>query len=273
MTTLQLQHLQVLAVDKTDTRKTGDTVPAPTSANPNDTAPAPQRNQGAYDVYSAAALDIKFKAVSDTGVAFGTQIDIDTGEDFDTSDVEFDGDNVGTPSFSNTFIDGSFGKITFDRDGIDDLYDDRFGRHDISYSLSAGAFSVDITADVNGVIKSNLKTSTRVVNGTQSQFGTATLANAEGTSGGVAQLTDPRFGSTYSVKLGYSALGAKFTLKASDAPDDPFELDVEYAVSDSLTVGLNYDTDAADRTEQVTTNGRCNRKYPNNSWECNTSIC
>ena len=230
--------LSAVNQDKTDTRRTG--------------AGATHANQNKSDVYSSANLDINFAQLSDANVVFGAQIEIDSGEDFDTSDVEFDGDNTGTPSLGEVFVAGRFGKLTFHRDEIDDLYDDGFGKHDLIYS---GAFqgnfarlSLDFTVDVNGVTRTPITRSDVIVSGPPN----AQIRQHIFTSFPQAEnLTDPAFGSTYSLRINYVTARTQLTFITSDAPNPPVELDAEYAISDSFSIGLNYDTKAANRTERI----------------------
>ena len=86
---------------------------------------------------------------SDTGLAFGASITFRNGDDLDldAGDLE-DSGALGVISFGNVFISGDFGKLTFDRNGLDNLNDDTY-THDLQYDYSFGDVSVALTYDLD----------------------------------------------------------------------------------------------------------------------------
>ena len=153
-------------------------------------------NQG---VYSFAGVDFTMTGETDNGLTFGATVNIDAGNEYDTGDFELDGVDANAVSLGSVYVSGGFGTITFDSNGIDDLYNDD-NAHDMSYSYSANGLSFDLTLEVDG-------------------------ASASAVSAKVAYTMDAFTGS----------------LTASDVNGGSYEVDLAYAVSDDLTVGLNHD--------------------------------
>ena len=99
-------------------------------------------------MYNFVNLQATLSGETENGLTFGGSVGVDVGRDFDTGDFEFDGDEDGTAGFDSLFISGAFGTITFDHNGVDNLYDDDFDAHDIMYAYDVSGFSVALTYDV-----------------------------------------------------------------------------------------------------------------------------
>jgi outer membrane protein OmpU len=100
-------------------------------------------------VYSSVGVDIAFTGETDNGLTFGATLNIDAGTEYDRGDFELDGVDGGTAGLGGVWIAGGFGKVTFDADDIDDLYDDDFS-HDVGYAGDFNGVSVGLTYDVDG---------------------------------------------------------------------------------------------------------------------------
>jgi hypothetical protein len=178
---------------------------------------------------TAAAKDIMYQNISitatgagetDNGLAFGATLTMRSGDDVDldvgdlgTNDSDNDGaiTALTSPSYGSIYVSGDFGKLTFDRAGIDNLMDDASESHDVKYDYSAGDLSVSVTAS---------------------------LADNAATNDG--------HGDEWSAKVGYATNGVTLTF----ATDDQSESDttIAYAVNDMITASVNYDTDGHDLT-------------------------
>ncbi|MHA7888556.1 porin [Roseicyclus sp.] len=100
-------------------------------------------------MYNFINLTATLSGQTDNGLSFGGSVSLDVGRDFDTEDFEFDGNEDGTAGFDSLFISGEFGTITFDFNGLDNLYDDDFDAHDIMYQYDMSGFSLALTYDVH----------------------------------------------------------------------------------------------------------------------------
>jgi outer membrane protein OmpU len=103
---------------------------------------------GGFVVYNGAELTATMTGETDGGLTFGTDISVAVGtnlDGFDPLSVE-----DGIASGGAVWIEGAFGKLTFDNDGNDNLYDDDKASHDLAYSYSNGGISVGLTYDVDG---------------------------------------------------------------------------------------------------------------------------
>lgn len=104
---------------------------------------------GDADVYSFVDLDVTMSGESDNGIEFGATIDTTTGFKYDIGDFEFDGAQNGTFGLGSIFIKTGGATLTFDREGIDDLYDGDLDSHDVQFDYAAGDFSASLTYDLN----------------------------------------------------------------------------------------------------------------------------
>ena len=83
---------------------------------------------------------------TDNGISFSASVNIDAGNEIDAGDFEFDGNDGGTAGLGAVSMTGSFGTLTFDNNGIDNLYSDATN-HDVSYSTTLGAVGLTLAYD------------------------------------------------------------------------------------------------------------------------------
>jgi outer membrane protein OmpU len=107
---------------------------------------------GNTDAYSSVDFDVIFSGSTDNGLTFGATIDTSVGTSLDIGEVgstNFDED-AGDPAFveedgtfglGSIFISGDFGTLTFDRDGIENVFNDDFD-HDFSYEYDVAGFGI-----------------------------------------------------------------------------------------------------------------------------------
>ena len=74
-------------------------------------------------VYSNAGVDFTMTGATDNGISFSATVNIDAGEEIDSGDFEYDGADGGTAGLGAVSMTGAFGTLTFDNNGIDNLYD------------------------------------------------------------------------------------------------------------------------------------------------------
>ena len=98
-------------------------------------------------VYSNAGVDFTMTGATDNGISFSASVNIDAGEEVDTGDFEYDGADGGTAGLGAVSMTGAFGTLTFDNNGIDNLYSDAT-THDVSYATTVGAVGLTIGYDV-----------------------------------------------------------------------------------------------------------------------------
>jgi outer membrane protein OmpU len=106
-------------------------------------------------VYSSAGVDFTMTGATDNGISFSATVNIDAGTEVDTADMELDGADGGTAGLGAVSMTGTFGTLTFDDNGIDNLYNGDFTAADVSYSTTVGAISLAIAHDTAGVAAAN----------------------------------------------------------------------------------------------------------------------
>ena len=72
-----------------------------------------------------------------------------------TGDFELDGADGGTAGLGAVSMTGTFGTLTFDDGGIDNLYNGDYTAADVSYSTTVGAISLSVAHDTAGVAQAN----------------------------------------------------------------------------------------------------------------------
>ena len=106
-------------------------------------------------VYSNAGVDFTMTGATDNGISFSASVNIDAGTEIDAGDFELDGKDGGTAGLGSVSMTGSFGSLTFDDAGIDNLYNDAYTAADVSYSTTVGAVSLTIAHDTSGAADGN----------------------------------------------------------------------------------------------------------------------
>lgn len=202
-------------------------------------------------VYSFAKLTAKMTGEADNGITFGADMSAEVGDKFDAGDFEFDGEKDGTMSLGSIFVAYGGMKLTFDGEGIDDLYDDDYS-HDIQFDYSTGAFAMSITAD-----------DTSTAGESQYSYKLGYKANGIAATLTGNDLTDNQkldvnySGEGYKVGVSYDMDGAVtkvygeyttngFTVKANYDTDEDWDFGVKYAAN-GLTVAAS--TDESDAWE------------------------
>ena len=129
-------------------------------------------------VYSNAGVDFTMTGATDNGITFSATVNIDAGTEIDTGDFELDGADGGTAGLGAVSMTGSFGTLTFDDNGIDNLYNGDYTAADVSYSTTVGAVSLSVAHDSAGVAQANSMSAGYTASGM-----TFALAASEDTSG------------------------------------------------------------------------------------------
>jgi len=171
------------------------------------------------DIYNSVTLDVIMSGSTDNGLTFGATMDVTVGTDLDIGEVgsacfdadtpcatNLNADEDGTFGLGSIFISGEFGTLTFDRDGIENAYDDDFD-HDFSYEYDAAGFGVFLSYNLND-------------------------------SGAASDL--------WSLELSYDGNEAgSVPLTAFLETDDSseFHIGLGYAINSEFAVGLEYETD------------------------------
>ena len=109
-------------------------------------AGAAQATDALEGIYSNAGVDFAMSGATDNGISFSATVNIDAGSEIDAGDFEFDGNDGGTAGLGAVSMTGSFGTLTFDNNGIDNLYSDATN-HDVSYSTTLGAVGLTLAYD------------------------------------------------------------------------------------------------------------------------------
>ncbi|MGB1345501.1 MAG: porin [Amylibacter sp.] len=106
-------------------------------------------------IYSNAGVDFTMTGATDNGISFSASVNIDAGMEVDTGDFELDGADGGTAGLGSVSMTGTFGTLTFDDAGIDNLYNDAYTAADVSYSTTVGAVSLTVAHDTSGAADGN----------------------------------------------------------------------------------------------------------------------
>ena len=109
-------------------------------------AGAAQATDALEGIYSNAGVDFAMSGATDNGISFSASVSIDAGNEIDSGDFEYDGTDGGTAGLGAVSMTGSFGTLTFDNNGIDNLYSDATN-HDVSYSTTLGAVGLTLAYD------------------------------------------------------------------------------------------------------------------------------
>jgi outer membrane protein OmpU len=206
-------------------------------------------------VYSNAGVDFTMTGATDNGISFSASVNIDAGTEIDTGDFELDGADGGTAGLGAVSMTGTFGTLTFDDGGIDNLYDDDLASADVSYSTTVGAVSLTLAHDTAGTAASNSLKAGYSASGMAFTL-TASEAAGAGTSAKLAvayALNDSvsLTGSSKAPAAGESVqtIGATTTLNGvsvtvSSANNSTWDVDLGYTAGGfALTYGVD-ETDA-----------------------------
>ena len=168
-------------------------------------------------IYSNVGVDFTMTGATDNGISFSASLNIDAGDEIDTGDFEYDGDDGGHAGLGAVSMTGTFGTLTFDEQGIDNLYSDATS-HDVSYATTVGPVALTVAHSVGPV-------------STDTDYAKATSFSASTTQSGMA-----------------------FTLTGSETADGTSaSLAMSYALNDTVTITA--DTDQVAGAESVQTVG------------------
>ncbi|MDC1376276.1 hypothetical protein N8266_01435 [Amylibacter sp.] len=171
----------------------------------------------AEGIYSNAGVDFTMTGATDNGITFSASVNIDAGNEIDAGDFELDGADSGAAGLGAVSMTGTFGTLTFDNSGIDNLYSDAT-THDVSYSTTVGSVALTVAHSV----------------------------------GALAADTDYAKGTSFSASTTQS--GMAFTLTGSEtAAGTSASLGMSYALNDTVTISA--DTDQVAGAESVQTIG------------------
>jgi len=182
--------------------------------------PAKAASVGTYSsdgVYSNAGVDFTMTGATDNGISFSATVNIDAGNEIDAGDFELDGADGGTAGLGAVSMTGTFGTLTFDNSGIDNLYSDAT-THDMSYSTTVGSVALTVGHSVG------------------------------------ALAADADYAKATSFSAGTTLSGMAFTLTGSEtAAGTSASLAMSYALNDTVTITA--DTDQVAGAESVQTIG------------------
>ena len=138
-----------------NTHSTGETIIAGTDGTAAVDAAAASRNYSGDGIYSNAGVDFTMTGATDNGISFSASVNIDAGMEVDTGDFELDGKDGGTAGLGSVSMTGTFGTLTFDDGGIENLYSDGLTNADVSYATTIGAVSLTVAHDTDAATKSS----------------------------------------------------------------------------------------------------------------------
>jgi len=139
-------------------------------------------------VYSNAGVDFTMSGATDNGISFTASVNIDAGMEVDTGDFELDGKDGGTAGLGAVTMSGTFGTLTFDESGIDNLYSDAT-THDVSYATTVGSVALTVGHSVGAAAADADSAKATSFSASTTQSGMAfTLTGSETAAGTSASL-------------------------------------------------------------------------------------
>ena len=216
-------------------------------------------------IYSNAGVDFAMSGATDNGITFSASVNIDAGNEVDTGDFEYDGTDGGTAGLGAVSMTGTFGTLTFDNNGIDNLYSDATN-HDVSYSTTLGAVALtvayDATADsANATSMTAAYTAGGMaftLTGSEAPGGTSTelaVSYALNDTVTITADTDQAAGGESVQTIGASTTLNGVSVKASSANNSTWDVDLGYTAGGfALTYGVD-EADAWDATATAALGG------------------
>jgi len=218
------------------------------------TAAAEATNSG-DGVYSQAGVDFTMTGTTDNGISYSATVNADFGNEVDTGDFELDGVDANSASFGAISMTGTFGTLTFDDAGIDNLYDDDLAAADLSYSTTVGSVALSIASDVTaGSANANSFSASTTQSGMS--FTLTGSETADGTSAALAMAyalndtvsisasTDQVAGAESVQTIGATTALNGVSVSVSSANDSTWDVDLGYTAGGfALTYGVD-ETDA-----------------------------
>jgi len=238
---------------------------ASTAAAAASTAEAAAANPNAEGIYSNAGVDFTMTGATDNGISFSATVNVDAGTEIDTGDFEFDGNDGGTAGLGAVSMTGTFGTLTFDNNGIDNLYDDAT-THDVSYSTTLGAVALTVAYDATAD-SANATSMTAAYTAGGMAF---TLTGSEAAAGTSAELavsyalndtvtitadTDQAAGAESVQTIGATTTLNGVSVAVSSANNSTWDVDLGYTAGGfALTYGVD-EADAWDATATAALGG------------------
>ena len=221
--------------------------------------------EAAGGIYSNAGVDFAMAGSTDNGITISASVNIDAGTEIDAGDFEFDGADGGTAGLGAVSMTGTFGTLTFDNNGIDNLYDDAT-THDVSYSTTLGAVALTVAYDATAD-SANATSMTAAYTAGGMAF---TLTGSEATGGTSTELavsyalndtvtitadTDQVAGGESVQTIGASTTLNGVSVAVSSANNSTWDVDLGYTAGGfALTYGVD-EADAWDATATAALGG------------------
>jgi outer membrane protein OmpU len=244
----------VLVTDGTAavTLTTADTVLAGKNGVPTSAA-----SVGTYTdagIYSNAGIVATMTGATDGGITFSASVDAEAGTEVDTGDFELDGAASGAFGLGAVSMTGAFGTITFDDNGIDNLYDDDLvPAHDVKYATTVGG--VALTVATNAQQSADQTSMSAAYTSGAMTFTVATSDSTAGTSASalvsyvvsdsltVRAKTDQAAGKESTQKIGITTALNGISIVADTVNNSTWDVSLGYTVNG---VALTYANDEAD---------------------------
>jgi len=201
-------------------------------------------------IYSNAGVDFTMSGATDNGISFTASVNIDAGEEIDSGDFEYDGADGGTAGLGAVTMSGTFGTLTFDNNGIDNLYSDAT-THDVSYSTTLGAVGLtvgyDVTADSANATSAQATYTAGgmafTLTGSEATAGTSTTLAVSYALNDTVTLTadtDQAAGAESVVTMGASTTLNGVSVAVESANNSTWDVDLGYTVGGfALTYGVD----------------------------------
>ena len=205
-------------------------------------------------VFSSAGVDFALSGATDNGITFAASLNVDAGTEIDQGDFMLDGDDGGAMGLGSVSMTGTFGTLTFDDDGIDNLYDDDNSAADLSYSTTVGAVSLTIAHNTAAVDDANSMSAgysasgmTFALTASEDTAGTSTalsVAYALNDTVSLTGSTDQAAGVESVQTIGATTTLNGVSVSVSSANDSTWDVDLGYTAGGfALTYGVD-ETDA-----------------------------
>ena len=227
--------------------------------------------------YSNAGVDFAMSGATDNGITFAASISADAGIEIDQGDFNLDGPDGAKMALGSVSMAGTFGTLTFDNGGIENLYSDGLTNADVSYATTIGDVSLTVAhnatdgaADANSVsagytasgmaftltaAEETAGTSTKLavayaLNDTVSLSGKTNGAagkdsvqtiGASTTLNGVSVSVESSNNSDWDVDLGYTAGGFTFAYGTDESDAWAATATTSLGGGASFAAGINYD--------------------------------
>ena len=213
--------------------------------------PAAAASASGDGVYSNAGVDFTMSGATDNGITFSATVNIDAGTEVDTGDFELDGADGGTAGLGAVSMTGTFGTLTFDDAGIDNLYDDDLAAADVSYSTTIGDVSLTVASDVTAASANANSFSAGytasgmafTLTGSETALGTSTslaMAYALNDTVSITADTDQVAGGESVQTIGASTTLNGVSVSVSSANNSTWDVDLGYTAGGfALTYGVD----------------------------------